>query len=83
MRHLLLSLFVCCIPLSLTAQDTPKQKPPTASVTDAADVEAFFDGVERELRAVMLLTGSRDVSALRRAPRVIVGELERWIAQLR
>lgn len=48
-----------------------------------AGVEAFFDGVERELRAVMLLTGSRDVSALRRAPRVIVGELERWIAQLR
>jgi isopentenyl-diphosphate delta-isomerase len=46
-------------------------------------VEAFFDGVERELRALMLLTGSRDVSALRRAPRVIVGELERWIAQLR
>lgn len=45
--------------------------------------EAFFDGVERELRAVMLLTGSRDVAALRRAPRVIVGELERWIAQLR
>lgn len=49
MRHLLLSLFVCCIPLSLTAQDTPKQKPPTASVTDAADVEAFFDGAIRTI----------------------------------
>lgn len=48
-----------------------------------AGVEAFFDGVERELRALMLLTGSRDVAALRRAPRVIVGELERWVAQLR
>lgn len=44
--------------------------------------EAFLDGVERELRAVMLLTGSRDVAALRRAPRVVVGELERWVAQL-
>lgn len=44
--------------------------------------EAYLDEVERELRAVMLLTGSRDVGALRKAPRVIVGELERWIAQL-
>ncbi len=44
--------------------------------------ERFLDDVERELRAVMLLTGSRDVSTLRRAPRVIVGELERWVAQL-
>lgn len=46
-------------------------------------VDAFFDGVERELRAIMLLTGSRDVVALRRAPRVIVGELDRWITALR
>lgn len=46
-------------------------------------VHAFFDGVERELRAIMLLTGSRDVAALRRAPRVIVGELDRWIESLR
>lgn len=45
-------------------------------------VEDFFDGVERELRAIMLLTGSRDVSALRRAPRVVLGELERWISSL-
>lgn len=47
-----------------------------------AGAEAFLEGIERELRAVMLLTGSRDIAALRRAPRVIVGELERWIAQL-
>ena len=40
-----------------------------------------LDGVERELRAVMLLTGSADVAALRRAPRVIVGELASWVAQ--
>jgi isopentenyl diphosphate isomerase/L-lactate dehydrogenase-like FMN-dependent dehydrogenase len=39
-------------------------------------------GVEAELRAAMLLTGSRDVAALRRAPRVVVGELAAWIAQL-
>ena len=43
---------------------------------------AFLDGVEAELRAAMLLTGSRDVAALRRAPRVVVGELAAWIAQL-
>jgi isopentenyl-diphosphate Delta-isomerase len=46
-----------------------------------AGAEAFLDGVERELRAIMLLTGSADVAALRRAPRVIVGELASWIAQ--
>ncbi len=44
--------------------------------------EAFLDEVEHELRALMLLTGSRDVDALRKAPRVIVGELERWVAAL-
>ena len=42
----------------------------------------FLDAVEAELRAVMLLTGSRDVAALRRAPRVVTGELGSWIAQL-
>jgi isopentenyl-diphosphate delta-isomerase len=46
-----------------------------------AGAEAFLDGVERELRAIMLLTGSADVAALRRAPRVIVGELASWVAQ--
>jgi isopentenyl-diphosphate delta-isomerase len=43
---------------------------------------AFLDAVEAELRSAMLLTGSRDVAALRRAPRVVVGELAAWIAQL-
>jgi isopentenyl-diphosphate delta-isomerase len=43
---------------------------------------ALFDAIEAELRAVMLLTGSRDVAALRRAPRVLGGELARWIEQL-
>ncbi len=38
--------------------------------------------IEMELRAVMLLTGCRDLSDLRRAPRVIEGALERWIAKL-
>ncbi len=44
--------------------------------------EAYLDGVEQELRAIMLLTGSANVAALRRAPRVIVGELAQWTSQL-
>jgi isopentenyl diphosphate isomerase/L-lactate dehydrogenase-like FMN-dependent dehydrogenase len=43
---------------------------------------AFLDAVEAELRAAMLLTGSRDVASLRRAPRVVVGELAAWLSQL-
>jgi isopentenyl-diphosphate delta-isomerase len=43
---------------------------------------AALDGVIRELRAVLLLTGSRDLAAMRGASKVIVGELARWIEQL-
>jgi isopentenyl-diphosphate delta-isomerase len=43
---------------------------------------ALMDGIEGELGAAMLLTGSRDLAALRRAPRVVVGELGSWMAQL-
>lgn len=40
------------------------------------------DSVVRELRAAMLLTGSRDLRALGRVRRVIKGELALWIDQL-
>jgi isopentenyl-diphosphate delta-isomerase len=43
---------------------------------------AFLDSVERELRTAMLLTGSRDVAALRKAPRVLSPELIGWLAQI-
>ena len=43
---------------------------------------AFLDTVETELRATLLLTGSRDLAALRRAPRVITGELAAYVEQL-
>jgi isopentenyl-diphosphate delta-isomerase len=43
---------------------------------------AVLEGVETELRAVMLLTGSRDLASLRRAPRVVVGELASWVEGL-
>jgi isopentenyl-diphosphate delta-isomerase len=43
---------------------------------------AFFDGIEAELRAAMLLVGAKNLAALRAAPRVIVGELKEWLAQI-
>jgi isopentenyl-diphosphate delta-isomerase len=42
---------------------------------------AFVDAIEAELRAAMLLTGSQNVSALRKAEKVIVGELGLWLPQ--
>lgn len=39
----------------------------------------FFEGLEAELRAVMLLTGSSDVAALRQAPRLLGPELRAWL----
>lgn len=42
---------------------------------------SFFQQIEAELRAVMVLTGCRTVEELRRAPRVITGELREWMRQ--
>ena len=47
-----------------------------------AAAAAAVDAVVRELRAAMLLTGSRDLRALTRARRLIKGDLARWIEQL-
>jgi isopentenyl-diphosphate delta-isomerase len=44
-----------------------------------AGAVGFLEGVLAELRAVMLLTGSRDVAALRKAPRILGAELRLWI----
>ncbi len=43
-----------------------------------AAAAAFLDRVESQLRAVMLLTGSRTVADLQSAPRIVTGELARW-----
>ncbi len=40
----------------------------------------FFQRVEAELRAAMLLTGSRDLRALSKAPRLVTGELATWLS---
>jgi isopentenyl-diphosphate delta-isomerase len=45
-----------------------------------AGAEAFLERVERELSTVMLLTGSRTLANLERAPRVVRGELNDWLA---
>ena len=45
-----------------------------------AGARRFFDRVEAELRAALLLTGSANLAALRVAPRVLVGELKDWLA---
>jgi isopentenyl-diphosphate delta-isomerase len=42
---------------------------------------AFVERVEAEIRTALLLTGSRTLAALRRAPRVLLGELSEWIRQ--
>jgi isopentenyl-diphosphate delta-isomerase len=46
-----------------------------------AAAERFLDGVEAELRAAMLLVGAGSLAELRRAPRIIVGELSSWLEQ--
>jgi isopentenyl-diphosphate Delta-isomerase len=45
-----------------------------------AAVHTLFDRVENELRAVMLLVGTRDLAALRSAPRLVTGELRDWLS---
>jgi isopentenyl-diphosphate delta-isomerase len=47
-----------------------------------AAASSHLDAVEAELRAAMLLTGSRDLAALRRAPRVVLRPLTSFIEQL-
>jgi isopentenyl-diphosphate delta-isomerase len=45
----------------------------------ADEVGRALDRIERELRAVMLLSGARDLDALRAAPRVLGPTLARWL----
>jgi isopentenyl-diphosphate delta-isomerase len=55
----------------------PVLKALTAGGRDGA--VAFLQGVLAELRAIMLLTGSSDVAALRTAPRILGAELRLWL----
>ena len=48
--------------------------------TGKAGALAFFDQIESELRATMLLTGCQNLRALSKAPRLITGELRDWLS---
>jgi isopentenyl-diphosphate delta-isomerase len=67
--------------LSLGASAAGIARPVLKALTAGSRAAAttFLEGVEAELRAVMLLTGSRDVAALRNAPRVLGSELRLWM----
>jgi isopentenyl-diphosphate delta-isomerase len=52
------------------------------SAEGRAGALAQLDAIEAELRAAMLLTGCRDLMALRRAPRVLMPPLASWVNQL-
>ncbi len=43
-------------------------------------VRQYLDEIVHELQSVMLLTGTRTVEGLRDAPRIITGELEKWLS---
>jgi isopentenyl-diphosphate delta-isomerase len=45
-----------------------------------ASALAFFDRIEAELKAAMLLVGAKDLAALRQSPRLIRGDLASWLA---
>jgi isopentenyl-diphosphate delta-isomerase len=45
-----------------------------------AGAEQFLERVENELKTVMLLTGSRTLSHLANAPRVVRGALKEWLS---
>lgn len=70
--------------LALGARAVGIARPALVALVDGGRERAvaFFEGVEAELRTAMLLTGSRTVDALARAPRVITGELALWMDQL-
>lgn len=44
------------------------------------EAERFVDQIEREIRAVMLLTGATSVADLRKLPRLIFEPLKQWLA---
>ena len=70
------------IALGATAAGIARPVLRALSAGGRAAAAQYLDGVENELRAAMLLTGSGDLASLRRAPRVVVGELSAWLAQL-
>jgi isopentenyl-diphosphate delta-isomerase len=54
---------------------------PALQAALAGRLADLFDRVEAELRAAMLLTGSRTLADLAKAPRILTGELAIWLAR--
>ncbi|MDP9035211.1 MAG: type 2 isopentenyl-diphosphate Delta-isomerase [Myxococcota bacterium] len=70
------------IALGATAAGIARPVLRALSAAGREGVMALLDRVEGELMAAMLLTGSRTLDSLRRAPRVVRGELMEWLTQL-
>ena len=68
------------IALGATAGGIARPVLQTLSRRGEDGVRHYLDEVVQELRSVMLLTGTPKVEGLRDAPRIIVGELESWLA---
>lgn len=68
--------------IALGARACGLARPALKAVTSggSAGLGTLFDRVEAELRAAMLLTGSRTLADLGRADRVITGELALWLS---
>jgi isopentenyl-diphosphate Delta-isomerase len=54
-----------------------------AALEGDAAVDTWIDQFLHELRTVLFLTGSADLQALRRKPRVVTGATRAWLDQLR
>lgn len=68
--------------IALGARAAGIARPVLQTLTRAGEdgLRSFLDEVVHELRTVMLLTGTQTVEELQHAPRIIVGELENWLA---
>jgi isopentenyl-diphosphate Delta-isomerase len=53
-----------------------------AALQGDAAVDAWIGQFVSELRSVLFLTGSADLAALRRTPRVLTGVTREWVTQL-
>lgn len=67
------------VALGASAGGIARQALKALETSGEAGAHRYFDQVEAELRATMLLTGSRDLRALAKAPRLIGGELRDWV----
>lgn len=65
--------------LGATASGIARPVLQALSRSGADGADAFLEGVVAELRAVMLLTGTRTVADFPRAPKLIVGDLQSWL----